>query len=102
MEQEIWKWVPNYEGFYKVSNLGNVLSFKRNIDGIAIKPTKTNNGYMIFNAYKDGEKKNINLHKVVCELFNDPSQYGFHQVTHIDCNKENNRADNLRWKGKIK
>ena len=31
MVEEIWKDIPNYEGLYKVSNLGNVKSFNNRI-----------------------------------------------------------------------
>ena len=30
-EKEIWKDVPGYEGYYKVSNMGNVISLNRTI-----------------------------------------------------------------------
>jgi len=28
MQEEIWKDVPNYEGLYQVSNIGNVISLR--------------------------------------------------------------------------
>ena len=44
-----------------------------------------------------GSVDNVKVHRVICEVFHgspDTSQY---QVNHIDCNRSNNRADNLEW-----
>ena len=60
---EIWKDIPNYEGLYQVSNLGNVRSLKeaeektsvktKNISACLVGRTKTAGGY-IWN-YKESE-----------------------------------------------
>ena len=33
--QEIWKDIPDYEGIYQVSNLGNIKSIKRIVNSIS-------------------------------------------------------------------
>jgi hypothetical protein len=38
--KEIWKDVPNYKGYYKVSNIGNILSLERKV-----KSSRSKNGY---------------------------------------------------------
>lgn len=66
---------------YEVSNLGRV-----KMNGKIVKPRL--NTYLVYNTF--------HIHKAVAELFvqntdNKP------EVDHIDSNKLNNRADNLRW-----
>ena len=51
--KEIWKDIPNYEGFYQISNLGNV----RSVDRIVNAGIKNNNKVVkkgkILNPVKD-------------------------------------------------
>lgn len=106
MNNEIWKPIKGYEGKYKISNYGEVVSlhrFKNNHTKLQevpmkkIKPyTNNKNGYVYVYLCNDGKYKNIRLHKLVAETFIDnPKNYN--QINHIDGNKQNNRADNLEW-----
>lgn len=100
--QEIWKDVKGYEGIYKVSNYGRVLSVERkNARGQTvkqrIKATKPNNrGYIQICLTKGGQSEYKLLHRIVAEAFILNPQ-GLPQVNHKDENKNNNRADNLEW-----
>lgn len=86
--QEVWKiWKETYNtrwGYrcYEVSNFGNV-----KINSELQIPKNTQRYY-----YLAGEL----LHRLVAELFI-PNPNDKPQVDHIDTNKHNNRADNLRW-----
>ena len=98
--QEIWKDVVNYGGMYKVSNLGNVMSF----NGKTEVPSKT--GHLLkqhnFNKYKSvtlskkGERKTYLVHRLVASAFV-PNPNGYNEINHIDENPSNNNADNLEW-----
>ncbi|WP_366942568.1 NUMOD4 domain-containing protein [uncultured Thomasclavelia sp.] len=65
--KEIWKDVPNYEGLYQVSNLGNVRSLDRYVfrsDGIKhfckgrkLIPSKNKDGYLQIKLCKNSKDK---------------------------------------------
>lgn len=94
--QEIWKDVPQYEGFYQVSNLGRVKSFRTN----KIVKGSMLNGYKI-NKLRDseGNPKIIKTHQLVAMAFlgyvRTGSSKGF-VVDHINEDKLDNRLENLQ------
>ena len=55
MEDEIWKDIPNYEGLYQVSNIGNVKSL---INKCILRNFYDKDGYKIVNLYKNLGKYN--------------------------------------------
>lgn len=109
---EIWKWVPGYEGYYKVSNCGSVKSVDRLLTdgrvrkGQYMKPTVNNFGYLRIGLRKNNYKqKHFFIHRLVAEAFL-PNPENLPQVNHKDENKmnnfvgtpENNYTDgNLEW-----
>lgn len=101
-EAEVWKDISGYEGFYQVSNLGQVKrvthtdktghTYKERI----LKQSKTPNGYLRVHLSKN-EKANWKLtHRLVAHAFCKMTD-GCDIVNHIDNNKENNSATNLEW-----
>lgn len=101
--KEIWKDIPNYEGLYQVSNLGNVKSLcygarnirKSNVHKI-LKHSPNNWGYHKVQLYKDGKSQMLYIHRLVASLFI-PNPENKEQVNHIDGNKANNKVSNLEW-----
>lgn len=106
--KEVWKDIPNYEGLYQVSNLGNIKSNQKKIyksNGKAfmnvlrkerILKKSIRQGYYAVKLYKDNNKKTIPVHRIVAKTFlknneNKPC------VNHIDGNKLNNNVSNLEW-----
>lgn len=78
---------------YVVTNFGNIWNFD---NGRKVATGKTNTGYVIFSITFRGGKKILTLHRTVASMFCDNGRH-LEYVHHIDCNKENNRADNLIW-----
>lgn len=101
-ESEIWKDVVGYEGFYQVSNKGNIYSVERKdsigrkIGGRILKPTYDKYGYLQVNLCKNGKLKTIFRHRLVAEAFI-PNQNNYLEINHKDEVKTNNNVDNLEW-----
>ena len=105
---EIWKGIPNYEGFYEVSHLGNVRSLKRRITksngvtqtrkSINLKPYKSKGGYLVVDLRTPSNRKAMHVHKLVAIAFlnHKPNGYKGLIVDHIDNNRLNNKLENLQ------
>ena len=103
---EIYKDIPNYEGIYQVSNLGNVKSIERNRKGAndvlikvkerILKARKYKSGYMMLGLSKNSKTKTRLVHQLVAEAFlNHVPNKHISVVNHIDFNRINNNVNNL-------
>ena len=103
---EIWKDIQGYEGFYQISNLGNVKSLERVVDkgnGILqhrkeriMNKRESVDGYYIAKLNVNKKSTSIAVHILVARHFIDnPNNYP--EVNHKDCNRKNNQVDNLEW-----
>lgn len=103
---EIWKEVKGYEGFYEVSNLGNVRSMavysykykqvlRRKTPRMRVQET-TKDGYKRVLLCLYGKHKKWAVHRLVAQAFI-PNDKGLPCVNHKDENTANNRAENLEW-----
>lgn len=109
IENEIWKDVPNYEGYYKISNYGRVKSLERRRKGTRngvdffmvnkeriLKPIINTNGYLMVNLNK-GIATPMRIHQLVAMAFLNhiPNGYNGLIVNHINGNKLDNNLINL-------
>ena len=107
MAHEVWRDVVGYEGYYQVSNLGNVRSVDRcvtckngtvkNLRGNDIKLAYNKAcGYYYASLTKDNKRRLMSVHRLVAKAFI-PNPEGLGYVDHINNVKTDNRASNLRW-----
>ena len=106
-----WKDVVGYEGYYQVSNYGDVKSLDRWAEGHKY-PTRIK-GIMLSKVFdgqyysvglrKNGKSTKHRIHKLVMDAFGAPcpgvygNRRGNYQIDHCDDDKLNNRSDNLQW-----
>ena len=101
-ENETWRDVVGYDGLYKVSDKGHVYSVERRdprgikIGGRMLKPRDVGNGYLQVALFKNGERKNKYIHRLVTEAFI-PNPENHPDVNHLDEIKSNNELSNLEW-----
>lgn len=94
-ENEVWKPIKDYEGLYEVSNYGRIRSLKRKAPHI-LKQCDNGYGYLMVTLSKNGKQMTIKVHRLVAEAFI-PNPENLPTVDHIDRNRKNNFANNLRW-----
>lgn len=104
---EEWKDIAGYEGYYEVSSYGNVRSkdryiYPKNANKPVFRAAKTmaqnlnSDGYPTVHLSRDGKSTRISVHILVAKAFVEGYKDGL-EVDHIDFDRNNNRADNLRW-----
>ncbi len=103
---EVFADIPGYEGYYQVSNYGNVRSLDRvikektgktqTIKGRVLKQRINPGGYYYVGLGKNGSKATFAIHQLVAQAFI-PNPKNKKTVNHMDGNKLNNSVANLEW-----
>lgn len=110
--KEIWKDIKEYEGYYQISNLGNVRSLDRIVEqvcgkdktrtqknlykGKILKTHVINSGYVVVDLCKNHKSKKYLVHRLVGNAFLEKNKNNS-QINHKDENKLNNCVENLEW-----
>ena len=103
---EEWRDVVGWEGYYQISNLGNLQSVARTVirsNGHPqsfrrrdLAPAPSLGGYMGFVLQRPGQFKRLYIHQMVLEAFVGPRPTG-QQARHKDGKNQNNTLVNLEW-----
>lgn len=95
--EEFWEDIKGYEGLYKISNLGNIKSFKRYKEGKLLNPKSDKDGYKEIGIRDiNGDRKFKRIHRLVAETFL-PNPENYDYINHKDNNPSNNNINNLEW-----
>ena len=106
--EEIWKDIPNFEGYYQASNLGRIRSVTRKakvkilhndfrtIKGQLISPAITKDGYLKVSLSKNHKRYYFKVHRLIAQTFI-PNPHNYPVINHKDENKQNNCVNNLEW-----
>lgn len=98
---EVWRPIPGHEGLYEVSSLGRV----RSLYFTPPRPCRLGRdetGYPTIMLSKDGKRRPFTLHRLVCRAFHGEQPNPLHsEVAHLDGDKDNAGAANLRWVSKV-
>lgn len=105
---ELWTSIPGYEGFYEVSNYGNVRSLTRSVaygrHGNTVYKGKDikqfiSGAYLSVKLAKAGITKTTYVHELVLLAFEGerPALNGRCEIRHLDGDKLNNRLSNLKY-----
>jgi len=100
---EEWRDIKEFEGIYKISNLGKVKSLSRYslqdhlLNEKILKQQDNKKGYMYVDLYnKEGCKRKYYVHRLVAHAFiKNPNNYL--NINHKDTNTFNNVVDNVEW-----
>lgn len=92
---EIWKPVEGYEGFYEVSDRGNIKSLHRNPSSNRAL-IKNKSGYIQVNLSGKGKIVMKYVHRLVATAFLENINR-LPTVNHIDGIRDNNNLSNLEW-----
>lgn len=105
----IWHSIKGYEGYFEISNKGEVTSVAReakcgdadnryrSVKELILQQRNTENGYKrISFKGQDGILKTFSIHRLVAETFI-PNPENKPEVNHIDGDKTNNNHWNLEW-----
>lgn len=104
--EEIWKDIPNFEGFYQASNLGKIRSLSRmvkghhnsksSMTGRVLKPKISKWGYRQVTLSVYGKHHFKRVCRLIASTFLENKQ-NKPCVNHIDGNKINDSIVNLEW-----
>ena len=96
---EQWRDIKGWEGFYQISNMGNLKSLKRPFvkEDKILKACIDRYGYPFACLCKNGKKLACHkIHRLVLEAFVGLRPPGM-EGRHIDGDKRNNKLDNIEW-----
>jgi hypothetical protein len=96
---ESWLPAPGFEGFYEVSDHGQVRRLATSPGatvGYILKPYLDGEGYPRVSLHRRRARTQVAIHRLVAQAFIGPPAVG-RECNHRDGDKTNNRVSNLEW-----
>ena len=104
---EVWKDIPDYEGYYQVSDLGRVKSLSRLVRPLKksyttkcfiLKTQLSKRGYICFTTLVGGKYKTFSVHQLMCICFRNHKPDGTFKIVvdHKNGCSIDNRLSNLQ------
>lgn len=103
---ETWRPIPNWEGYYEVSDHGRIRSIDRSIlhingevhrvKGRKMRLHKNQFGYLYTMGSRENRQKRIWVHRAVLESFVSLRPEGM-VCMHLNNDRTDNRVENLQW-----
>lgn len=102
-----WRPIVGYEGYYEVSDDGQVRSLWKRVGPSAHltkQPVRVLNpglsaGYVTVSLHRDGKRATKRIHVLVLEAFRGPRPDGF-DASHLNGDRSDNRIENLIWESR--
>ena len=104
--EELCKDIEGFEGYYKISNFGNVKSYDRAVIktnnsvigylGKLLIPYNDGRSYLKVDLRKNNKRISVRVHRLVAKAFI-PNPNNYPIINHKDENPSNNCSDNLEW-----
>lgn len=106
INNEIWKDIPGYEGFYQASTLGRIKSVTRTVNRRGnttrivyeriLITMSDGKGYQLVNLNKYNVSTTHTVHRLILSTFVENTE-NKPQVNHINGIKDDNKLINLEW-----
>lgn len=91
------KFIPGTNNKFAVTSDGNIISYLNNPEGYILTPRNNGSGYeFVTIKYTDGTLRHEYVHRLVAKAFLD-NPNNLQEIDHINTDKSDNRAENLRW-----
>lgn len=97
---EQWRPVAEFHGHYEVTDLGRIRSM-RSVPARVLRTRPNPDGYLIVTVSIEGKRFTRKLHRLVCAAFHGSPSVLHKEAAHLDGNRDNARASNLRWVSKV-
>jgi len=98
---EEWKEIKfpkgNLRNKYAISNKGRIMSYESTLEEGSVLKGSLTGGYPTLNIKPGGKDKTLYIHRLVAENFIEKVGRSKSFVIHLDYDKLNNDAKNLRW-----
>ena len=108
---ETWHPAVGWEGLYEVSDLGRVRRcegtttqlgrggqpYHRRVPARILRPALNTKGYPFVALCQNAKHSSLAIHRLVCRAFHGEPPPGRNDACHINGDRTDNRAANLRW-----